>query len=184
MASTALPYTLQEPCCWSSAAFPPLWSLQVSSSVHPQYGGHPISATLGDEGLTALQPPAAPLPQTQALLWDPHPDGHPQHPRLLSNSPVPPYQCLCVQSIASSITPSSSMAAWQDRNAGACVWGGNTPVPVHLQLPVHCGLKIRGRYAPNSQDATVQRWGEGEIPPEQPVGRRGRPRLHGQSLCR
>lgn len=49
MASTALPYTLQELCCWSSAAFPPLWSLQVSRSVHPQYrlgmGAHHLSNT-------------------------------------------------------------------------------------------------------------------------------------------
>lgn len=96
MASTALPYTLQEPCCWSSAAFPPLWSLQVSSSVHPQYGGHPISATLGDEGAHSPSTPSCPTPtDTGFALGSPPRRASPTPPITvqLSSTPLPVFVC-------------------------------------------------------------------------------------------
>lgn len=96
MASTALPYTLQEPCCWSSAAFPPLWSLQVSSSVHPQYGGHPISATLGDEGAHSPSTPSCPTPADAGFaLGSPPRRASPTPPITvqLSSTPLPVFVC-------------------------------------------------------------------------------------------
>lgn len=43
--------------------------------------------------------------------------GDSQQLPTLPGPALAPYQCLCVQNMASSITPSSSMAAWE--------WGGN-----------------------------------------------------------
>lgn len=115
MASRALPYTLQKPCCWRSAAFPPLWSLRMRRSVP----------------LNVLSPPPTWSRAGGHLSWGPW------QPPTPPGFPLVPYQCLWVQNMASSITPSSSMAAWewgQGGGGGKRDLGGSLTLSTSLPL--------------------------------------------------